>query len=179
MCCDVGRLTVRRWAGERIATPPRRSWIEVVIATFSATFISKLCRTIMHTRYPGSQVPPPPTRVGVGRSRQGARWPPATAHVRRDGAAPREIGTLGSMARTRRPNLAAHAGKFVRALGPDDEVVAAADTPQELFALLDSMPDVGRVTVIERPATTNPSTSALADHAEPWRGGALAGEGAG
>lgn len=69
---------------------------------------------------------------------------------------PGQTCTLGSMARTRRPDLAAHAGKFVALSVPGDEVVTAADTPQELFALLDSMPDAGRVTVMRAPRHDEP-----------------------
>jgi hypothetical protein len=56
---------------------------------------------------------------------------------------------------TRRPDLAAHAGKFVALSVPGDEVVAWADTPAELFALLDER-SVGQVTIMRAPKLDEP-----------------------
>lgn len=59
------------------------------------------------------------------------------------------------MAATRRPDLAPHAGKYVALAIPSDEVVAAADTPEELFRLLDEL-DAGRVTIMRAPRMDEP-----------------------
>jgi hypothetical protein len=56
---------------------------------------------------------------------------------------------------TRRPNLAKYAGKFVALAVPSDEVAVAADTPAELFRLLDER-GVGRVTIMRAPRLDEP-----------------------
>lgn len=59
------------------------------------------------------------------------------------------------MTATRRPDLAPHAGKYVALAVPTDEVVASADTPTELFRLLDEM-HAGRVTIMRAPRLDEP-----------------------
>jgi hypothetical protein len=56
---------------------------------------------------------------------------------------------------TRRPDLAEHAGRFVALSVPGDEVVAVADTPAELFRVLDER-RIGRVTIMRAPKLDEP-----------------------
>lgn len=62
---------------------------------------------------------------------------------------------MEGVALTRRPNLAPYAGKFVALSVPGDTVVASADTPEELFRLLDEKP-VGPVTIMRAPRLDEP-----------------------
>jgi hypothetical protein len=56
---------------------------------------------------------------------------------------------------TRGPDLAAYAGQFVALSVPGDEVVAAADSPVELFRLLDER-GAGHVTIMRAPRLDEP-----------------------
>ena len=56
---------------------------------------------------------------------------------------------------TRRPDLAQHAGRFVALSVPGDEVVVSADTPEELFRILDEQ-HVGHVTIMRAPRIDEP-----------------------
>jgi len=48
-----------------------------------------------------------------------------------------------------------YAGRFVALSVPDDEVVASADTPEELFRVLDER-GVGHVTIMRAPRLDEP-----------------------